>query len=234
MSASTLALTRITKDMGATVKAGAMTVAEPDRLVTQDMLKDVAPGSGLNGPFLADLVVAMAAHENMGVNMFRVLQNLTANPMLQSVFADFEKDALEAVGVYSILMSALDIPMYYISDAARMTEGLDSHMIMSFLEGGSADALTIDLKGVEAVLLAATLCVTNTMLLGKIAAETEGDTKAALDAAVAQLEGPANEHLAWAEQTRQKMVLALVQHPTTHKLMEFAEKVVAKVTGTAP
>jgi hypothetical protein len=115
-----------------------------------------------------------------------------------------------------------------------MTEGLDSHMIMSLLGSGSADALTIDMKAVEMVLLASTMCVANTDLLRQIAAVAEGDARAAIQAAVEQLEGPQMEHLEWAQATQQRMALTLVQHPITHKLAQFAEDVVAKLAGKAP
>lgn len=232
MNADTLTLTRVTKDMGATIKPGPMVVAAPGQILTDESLKDVAAGSGLNGAFLADLVVAMAAHENMSVNMFRVLQTTTTNPMLRSTFATFEADALQAVAAHAELMGQLGIPMYYISPAARMTEGLDSHMVMSFLTAGAADPLTIDMKAVEAVLLGSTLCVSNTALLAAIGEEAEGDAKTAIQAAVQQLAGPQRAHLEWAQQTQQRMALALVKHKAMHKVMEFTETVIAKVKGT--
>ena len=234
---NTLTLTRVTRDMGATIKPGPMVVAPPEQVMTDAQLKDVAAGSDLNGPFIAELVVSMAAHENMAVNMFRALQNMTTNPLLKSVFADFEQDSLEAVGVHAQLMTDLGIPMYYVSPAARLTEGLDSHMIMSFLAAGSADPLTIDLKTVEAVLLGATMCVANTSLLRHIANEAQGPAKAAMETAITKLEGPQSQHLEWAQKTQQQMVMTLVKHPTTHKLMEFTEKAVAtfkRAVGKSP
>lgn len=234
MNSDVLTLTRVTKDMGSTIKAGPMVVAEPQQLITDAEMKSVADGSGLNGPFLADLVVAMAAHENMAVNMYRVLRTVTTNPMLHSAFERFEHDSLQAVAVHLDLMAALGIPAYYVSPAARLTEGLDSHMIMSFLGAGSADPLTVDMKAVESVLLGATMCVGNTELLRQIAMEAkDGPARTALETAVAQLEGPQREHFEWAQQTRQRMALSLVKHPMAQKLAEFAEGVIAKVKGTA-
>jgi hypothetical protein len=226
---TTLSLTRVTKDVGATVKPGPMIVAEPDRVVTEPEMQNVAAGSGLNGPFLADLVVSMAAHENMAVDMYRVLRTYTSNPALQGAYKAFENDSLEAVAAHVQLMTELGIPMYYISPAARMTENLDNHMIMSFLGAGSADPLTCDLKTVEAVLLGATMCVANTRLLEQIGQAADGDARDAIGRAVATLQGPQLEHLTWAEQTQQKMVLTMVQHPATQKLTRFAEDVIGKL-----
>jgi hypothetical protein len=234
MDAETLAITRVTKDMGTTIKPGPMVVAAPEQTVTDKMLSDVAPGSGLNGPLLADLIAAMATHENMGIGMYRALRTAVANPMLVSTFEQFEADSLAAVEVHVVLMEALSIPWPYVSPAGRMTEGLDSHMIMSFLGTGSADPVTIDMKAVELVFLGSTMCVANTDLLRQIGEVAEGDTRAAIQAAVAELERPQLEHLEWAQQTRATMALTMVQHPTTHKLTRFAEQVVAKLTGKQP
>jgi hypothetical protein len=236
MDTNTLTLTRVTKDMGTSIKPGPMVVAGPDQIMTEDLLRDLGSvtDSGLNSAMLADLLVAMAVHENMGVNLYRTLQNVVVNPMLRSAYTDFEKDAIEAVGVHSQLMNALGIPMYYVSPAARLTEGMDGHMIMSFLEGGSADQLTIDMKTVEATLLASTMCVANTNLLRKIGEESGTEAAVAIQAAVAQLEGPQRQHLTWAETNRERMALMLVKHPVTHKVMEWTENTIAKVTGKAP
>src|ERR1700710_815658 len=171
-----LLLTRVSADMGATIKPGPMVVARPQLVVTEEMQAGVA-GSRLNGPFIADIVASMAAHENMSVNMYVALRTLTNNPMLQSTYSAFEEDSLRAVAALVDLMDGLGVPMGYISPAARMTENLDNHLIMSFLGAGSADPLTIDLKTVEAVLLGATMCVANTTLLAAIANEAEGAEK---------------------------------------------------------
>ena len=234
MNAESLTFTRVTKDMGAMIKPGPMVVAGPEQIVTEKMLSDVADGSGLNGPKLADLLAAMATHENMGVNMYRALRTAVVNPMLISTFEQFEADSLAAVEVHVVLMDALSIPWPYVSPAGRMTEGLDSHMIMSLLGAGSADPVTIDMKAVEMVFLAATMCVANTDLLREIGEVAEGDTPAAIQAAVAQLDGPQLQHLEWAQQTRTAMALTMVQHPITHKLTKFAETAVAKLTGKQP
>jgi hypothetical protein len=236
MDQNILTLTRVTKDMGSTLKPGPMVVAGPDQTMTDELLDDLgtAGDSGLNMAMLADLVAAMSVHENMGVNLYRTLQTITVNPMLRSAYADFEQDAIDAVAIHAGLMETLGIPMHYISPAARLTEGMDSHMIMSFLEAGSGDQLTIDMKTVEATFLASSMCVANTELLRKIGEEAEGEAAAAIEQAVLQLEGPQTEHLAWAQQNRERMALMLVKHPITHKVMEWTENTIAKVTGKAP
>jgi hypothetical protein len=234
MNADTLNITRVTKDMGTTIKLGPMVVAAPEQTITDKALGGVAEGSGLNGPLLADLIASMATHENMAIGMYRALRTAVANPMLQAAFEKFEADSLSAVEVHIVLMEALGIPWPYVSPAGRMTEGLDSHMIMSLLESGSADAVTKDMKAVEMVMLGSTMCVANTALLRQIAAVAEGDTRSAIEAAAAELEGPQLEHLEWSRTTQQQMVLTMVQHPVAHKLTQFAENIVGKITGKNP
>ncbi|MCU1361283.1 MAG: hypothetical protein JWN99_2572 [Ilumatobacteraceae bacterium] len=234
MDAETLTITRVTKDMGTVIKTGPMVVAGPEQVVTDKLLGDVAQGSGLNGPLLTDLIASMATHENMAIGMYRALRTTVANPMLVSVFEQFEADSLAAVEVHIVLMDALSIPWPYVGPAGRMTEDLDSHMIMSLLGSGSADPVTIDLKAVEMVFLGATMCVANTDLLRQIGEAGEGDARAAILAAVAELEGLQVQHLEWARQTRSAMALTMVQHPIAHKLTRFAETVVAKMTGKQP
>jgi hypothetical protein len=221
--------TRVAKDTGAVIKPGPMVVAAEDQIVTESMFNDVAQDSGFNGPFLADLLAAMSTHENMGVGLFRTLQNLTVNPALKSTYKSFEKDAVAAVEAYQELMSTLGIPNNYVSPAGRMTEGLDSHMIMSFLGCGSADQLTVDTKTVEATLLASTMCVANTALLSAIGSEAKGETQQAIAAAISKLEAPQQEHLDWARQTQQSMALTMVKHRLGQKLTEFGETVISNM-----
>jgi hypothetical protein len=231
----TLDFTRVTADVGASIKPGPMITAPPDRVVTDDMLEHVAEGSGLNGPLLADLIVAMAIHENTSINMFRALRSYTVNPTLQRAFERFEQDALAAVEVYTLLGQDLGVPKYYISPAGRMTEGLNNHMVMSLLAAGSADAVTADMKAVEMVMIGASTCVANTMLLKEISEEIDDDrVRPLLREAVRELEGPQRHHLDWAYETRRTMAMSMLKHPVGHKLVEFAENVVAKVKGVAP
>jgi hypothetical protein len=222
-------VTRVTKDTGAVIRPGPMVVAEPEHVANDDRLENVAVEAGLNGPFLADLLSSMAAHERMGVALYRVLQGLSNNPMLQARYAKFERDAIQAVTVHRDLMTRLGAPPNYLSPAARMTEGLDNKIIESFLGAGVADSLTVELKAVEAVLLASAMCVSNTNLLALIAEQTQGVVQQTLNDAVQQLKGPQQEHLDWARTTQERMVSAMVRSPLTQKLTEFAEDVVGTV-----
>lgn len=225
-----MAMTRLTKDTGATIKPGPMVVAGPDQVMTDDVLDQVAAGTGLNGPFLADFLAAAATHENDGINLFRALGAMSANPVLQARYKQLQQEAAASVDAYEQLITDLGGKLGYISPPGRMTEAMDAKMLEAFLGSGSADPLTIELKGVEAVLLAATLCVANVSLLAAIAGGVDdGDAKAAMLGAVAKLEGPAREHLEWAASTQQTMVLTQANSKLAQKAGAAMEGLVGKL-----
>lgn len=230
---TTIPSTRVTKDTGATIKPGPMITAHPDQVVTDAdaALTDFGGDSGLNGPFLADLLSACIAHENMGKNLFQLLGQTTANPMLQAQYATFRGDAVTAAEGYMMLVEALGGNPRYASPAGRMTEGLDQKMIESFLAAGSADPLTLDLKGVEQVLLASTTCVANTSLLAELAEglDEDSEARAAMETAVAALAPVQQQHLEWAASMQQTMVLTQAKSRLAQSVAAVAEGVAAKI-----
>ena len=234
MDATTIELLRVTKDLGATIKPGPTIFAGPGEVCTDDDFEAVGADAGLNGPMLADLLASMAAHENLGTNLYRMLARGCDNPALSSNLKDFEADAVTAVGVFRTLFEALDVPWRYVSPAARATEAMDAKLQEAFLLSGSADPVTVDLKRVEAVLVASTLCVANTAVLSNLAAGLDdGTTRQALETAVAALEGPQTEHLQWAADTRMRMALGQARGELMPKGAMAAETLVGKVKDVA-
>lgn len=220
----------ITKETGATVKPGPMIVAEAPRVKTDEQLASVAADSGLNGPFIADLLSSAVTHERMGVNLFRFLKAQTNNPVLGAKYGQLREESERCVDAYEELITALGGDVVYASPPARMTEGMDQHLISSFLASGSADALVQELKGVEAVLLGATLCVANTELVARLAQEAkDGPSKQAMLRAVTLLLPAQQEHVRWARETQQTMVVTQAKHPLAQKVGQVAEAVVGKI-----
>lgn len=78
-----MALHRIQADTGATIKPGPMEVAPPERVVTDDAHAALSEATGLNGPFVADLLSSFVTHERCGVNLFRALGAQTQNPLIR-------------------------------------------------------------------------------------------------------------------------------------------------------
>ncbi len=230
MESTTIELLRVTKDFGATLKPGPAVEAGPESVVTDDDFAEVGADAGLNGPMVADLLASMAAHENLGTNLYRMLARTSDNPMLVSTFKEFEADSITAVQAYRRLFEALGVPWRYVSPAARMTEAMDGKLQEAFLLSGSADPVTVELKRVEAVLLAATLCVANGAILRQLADSiSDGPTKQALEAALAELEPLATAHLEWAAETQ--MVMAVGQAQST--LMQKGAMATESVVGAA-
>lgn len=225
-----MAMTRLQPDTGTTLKPGPMSVVHPDRLMTDDRLDQVAAGTGLNGPFLADLLASCATHENMGVNLFRSLGAITANPMFQTTYARFGQDALANVEAYEGLITRLGGQLGYISPAGRMTEAIDAKLLEAFQGAGSADPATIDLKGVEAVLLASTMCVANIGVLRRIGdGLDDGDAKSAIGEAVATIEPPSIAHLEWAARSQQALILAQANSKLAQQANQAMETVFGKI-----
>lgn len=147
--------------------------------------------------------------------------------MLVAAFKQFEADAVAAVEVHRRLGEALGVPWRYASPAARMTEAIDAKLQESFLLAGAADPVTVELKRVEAVLLASTLCVSNTAILKALAAGLEeGPTRRALEEAVAELEPVQTAHLEWAAERQQDMTIAQARSALAQKGAMAAETVV--------
>ena len=222
--------TRVQPDTGTTIKLGPMLEARPELVVTDADLGEVAPGTGLNGPFLADLLASAAAHENDGKNLFQALGHMTANPVLQAKFKQFREDSVAAVATYEELATRLGAPIRYISPPARMTEAMDAKLLEAFTLGGSADPLVLELKGVEAVLLAATLCVANVSLFEHIAAGLpDGEAKTAFAELLPVLADAGARHLVWAASTQRTMVTSQAGSTLVQTALGVAEDVVGRI-----
>jgi hypothetical protein len=222
--------TRVQPDTGSTIKPGPMLEARPELVVTDADLADVATGTGLNGPFLADLLAAAATHENDGKNLFQALGHMTANPMLQAKYKQFREESVVAVETYEQLATRLGAPIKYICPAARMTEAMDAKLLEAFQLSGSADPLVLELKGVEAVLMAATLCVANVSLFQHIAAGLpDGEVKAAFDELLPSLADAGERHLEWAATTQRTMVTSQASSKLVQSALGVAENVVGKI-----
>lgn len=230
-----ITLLRQQRDTGTSLKPGPAVVAGPGEVRTDEDFAEVGAAAGLNGPFLADLLSACAAHENLGTNLFRAFARTTANPMLGVRFKQFEADARAAVETYHQLFAQLGVPWGYISPAARMTEAMDSKLLEAFLLAGSGTPMVLELKMVEATMMATTICIANDASLSAIAAGLDegNEVRTALEAAVEQLSGPHQEHLDWASKSQLAMTVGPARSMAMEKGMEAVEAVASKVKDVA-
>jgi hypothetical protein len=222
--------TPATWNQGTVAKPGPMMVVNPERQVADEQLDVLDSMAGLNGPFVADLLASCTTHERLGVNLFKTLEARTDNPAAKSRLNEFQSDAMSAVSVYEGLAAQLGVPISYASPPARLTEAMDTKLVSAFLLTGAADQATIELKGVEAVMIASTLCLANANLLASLAKGMEDSPMTGnIRDAAAQLVTTAEKHLEWAATTQQQMVLTQARSSMAGKAMSAAESVVGKV-----
>lgn len=207
-------------ETGATTKPGPMTTVVPALLITDDQLEHISGDSGLNGPFLADLLSAAVTHERMGINLCRVLQAQSANPTMLPMLKALMADTEVCIGLHESLITDLGGNPQYASPLARATEGMDSKLIESFLLIGSADPLAVEAAGVDALMLSATKCLANTALIQEAAnAAKDGTVKRRLQQAVDELTPRQRQHLDTAVETQRAMVRTQLNHPVAQKAM---------------
>lgn len=190
-------------------------------------------GSGLNGPFVADLLSDMLCHERCGTHLYRSVAGRTNNPMLKQRYEHFGNETLEHVEILENLIRRLGGDPMYVSPAARATEKADSGLLEStFLLAGSVDLMTQELVMLDAVMLAEAKDHANWSGLSKMVDSfPEGDVRALVREAVAQVEPQEDEHLGWAQDMRHKMIAMQVSSGAMTTVAAKAEEMAARIRG---
>jgi rubrerythrin len=215
-----------TAAVGATAKAAPMVSVDPARVRTDDDVKSFLDGSGLNGPFMADLLADILAHERCGAQLYRSVAGRTCSATLEQRYAEFGNETTEHVRILETLIGDLGGDPNYISPAARATEKSGSTLLEStFLLGGSLDPVTREQVMLEAVFLAETKDRANWHGLANLARTAEeGSARDALQAAVDQVESQEDEHLEWATSMRERLVAAQAKGPVVDKMRATADE----------
>lgn len=226
-----LELTRVQPDTNATSMEASLMTVPPGLVVSDDDFAEFAADSGLNGPFLAKLLSSSFTHENMGINMWRALDSMTANPAMRPKFKSFREDSETAVQVWATLIESLGGNPHFASPIARVTETMDNKILEALgVAAGSTEAAILDLKGIEAAMLGSHMCVFNVDMLEDAAGSAnEGSAKDLMLAAVQQLRPPAEEHYSWCRNTIQQLIATQAASSLSEKLVTGSERVVAKV-----
>lgn len=208
-----------------------MTYVDPVRQVVPDELDEFLADTDLNGPFVADLLSDMLAHERCGAQLYRSLAGRTNNPLLKRQYEHFGDETVEHVAILEQLVDRLGGVPGYVSPAARATTRAGTGLLEStFLLTGSVDLMTQELVMLDAVLLAEAKDHANWSGLSKLAAGIpEGDVRDAFTEAVEQVEPQEDEHLSWATETRTKMIAVQATSRATQVVGEAAEQVVARI-----
>jgi rubrerythrin len=206
-----------------------MTLPDPVRQFAER--ESFLDGSGLNGPFVADLLSDMLCHERCGVHLYRSVAGRTNNPVLKQRYEHFGNETLEHVEILETLIGRLGGDPMYVSPAARATEKADAGLLEStFLLAGSVDLMTQELVMLDAVMLAEAKDHANWSGLSKMVDMfPEGDVRSRVREAVAQVEPQEDEHLGWAQDMRHKMVAMQASSAAMTSVAAKAEEAVARI-----
>jgi hypothetical protein len=193
-----------------------MTYVDPERVVPPEELKSFLADTGLNGPFVADLLSDMLAHERCGAQLYRSVAGRTNNPMLKRQYEHFGEETTEHVDILENLIGRLGGDAQYVSPVARATTKAGSGLLEStFLLNGSIDLMTQELVMLDAVLL--------------VESVPAGDIHDAFTSAVNQVLPQEDEHFGWASETRSKLISAQATSRAAQVVGEAAETVISRI-----
>jgi len=132
-----------TVETGARARPVDLTHVDPAGIMPPTEREAFLDGTGLNGPFVADLLSDMTAHERGGAALYRSVAGRTHNPVLKQRYTHFGNQTVEHVDVLETLVARLGGDPGYVSPAARATEKAGLMLVEStFLLGGSVDLMT--------------------------------------------------------------------------------------------
>jgi ferritin-like metal-binding protein YciE len=195
--------------LGGRAKPAPMVAIDPERLVLDEDLAAIGADAGLNGPFVADLLSDMLMHERCGFHLYRSVAGRSNNPMLKRRYEELGAETQVHIDVLEQLVTTLGGDPGYTSPISRVTEKLDLGALEgSFLLSGSVDLMDQEMVMLNAVVLAETIDSANWETLAVLADSlAEGEVKDAMSHAVEQVLPQEAEHIGWARDMRQQMVL---------------------------
>lgn len=195
--------------LGATAKPGPMTAIDPERLVLDEDLAAMGAGAGLNGPFLADMLSDMLMHERCGLHLYRSVAGRSNNPMLKHRYQDLGAETEMHIDVLEQLITTLGGDPGYTSPISRVTEKYDLGALEgSFMLAGSVDLMDQEMVMLNAVVLAEAIDSANWETLAVLADSlATGEVKDAMGRAVEQVLPQEAEHVGWARDMRQQLIL---------------------------
>jgi rubrerythrin len=206
----TVTVSETTKATGGLTVVTDMTFVAPEQGMPEEELAGFLPGTGLDGPFMADLLSQFLAHEQAGFHLYRVVAGLTQDEELRARYEEFGAQTESHIRILEDLIAQVGGRPGYVSPAARLTETADGKLVEAVvLLAGSADVMTRELAMLEAVILAETKDHADWSLLATLTERLPaGDVKQAFATAVQEVEPQEDDHVGWATSTWEQMVLA--------------------------
>lgn len=222
-----------THENGTTAKASPVVYVPPQRQMTSERIEAEMEDTGLNRPFVADLLSAMLAHERCGRHLYRSVAGRTHNPVLRNKYEEFGRETEEHVRILEQIIAAMGGDPQYVSPMARATEGQDTKLVEStFMLSGSLDTMTAEMAMLDAVLLAETIDQSNWSVMSALTAQLPaGELRDTVSGLVEQVVDEEDEHLEWARSMRSRMTMLQAQSSTAAALGAKAEEMVETVKG---
>jgi len=87
---------------GAHSKPQEMTYVEPARTMTPEEDEAFLADAGLNGPFVADLLSDMLAHERCGAQLYRSVSQRTNSAVVREHYDHFGNETVERVEILEV------------------------------------------------------------------------------------------------------------------------------------
>ena len=196
-----------TYDTGATTKPSLTVYVPPDRQVYDGQLAERLPDTGLNMPFVADILSAMLAHTRCSRHLYRSVATRSGNPVLKAKYEQFGQDVEQAATLLEGLVTTMGGDPMYVSPAARAVEGADTKQLeATFLLAGSVDPMTQEMVMLDGALLAESMASANwSTLIHMAGALPDGALKQAAVDVAAQAAPVCNQHLMWGRQTKAEL-----------------------------
>lgn len=209
----------VTNDTGGTAPAVNAVYVPPDRQVPDAGAMTALADTGVNAPFVADLLSACLAHERCGVHLYRSVAGRTGDAELSAQYEHFGEETCDHVERLEHLVVAAGGDPQYVSPPARATEMAAAALLEStFLLEGSLDPLTTELVMLEAVVLAEARDRGNWLLLQKLASRmAAGDVRRQFETVAAAVLAQEEEHYTWASGTREALLMSMAVGPAEHE-----------------
>lgn len=197
------------------------TVTAPDAAMPPQLLEAFLAGTGLNGPFLADLLSSFLAHEQGGLHLYRTAAGLTFDPTLREKYEEFGEETHRHIAIFEELITRLGGDPGYVSPAARLVEAMGAKIAeaaVMFPDGAHQEARELAL--LEAVVLAETKCHADWSFIQQLTdALPDSDAKNAFAWAVGEVGDQEDEHVGWTSSAWTNLVMARA----TNGQLPFAE-----------
>lgn len=218
---------------GARSAPAEMTYVDPARTLPEAERETFLADTGMNGPYVADLLSEMLAHERCGRRLYQSVAGRTHNPILKQRYQSFGDETLEHVEILENLITRLGGDPMYVSPSARAIEKTNGQLLeATFLLTGSVDLMTQEMVMLDAVLLAETVDHSNWSCLSSLTQEmAPGEARDALAQAVGKVEDQEDEHVRWATEMRARMIVTLATNRTMAKAATKAEELIARIKG---